>query len=112
MSIAVVDFTVANTVDWSLVFNLTRDGEPWDVTGYSAKMQMRSTPDTRPAAATMTTEAGTLIAAGTTLTMDFPRGLAMGVPAGTYVYDCLLINGDEVTRAFVGTVTVEQGITR
>jgi|GEM_PF-5007079 len=116
---AVVDFTVPNNADWSLTFALVDDETElaFDLTGYSATMQLRSPPDADKAHATFSTESGTLIVsedpAEGEIELRVPAGLAYGIPAGSYNFDMILIgDGGDRIRAVVGTATVEQGVSR
>lgn len=109
---ATVDFSAANNGPWKLRFNLTREGQPWDVEDYEARMQMRASAAADVAAAEFSTAVGTLRVDGTALVLDAPRGITLGIPAGAYVYDVLMTRGDETIRAIEGTITVKQGVTR
>ncbi|MDX1729870.1 MAG: hypothetical protein R3184_01905 [Aurantimonas coralicida] len=109
---ATVNFSVANTTDWRLTLNLTRDGGDWDLSGYSARMQMRSPAASDTPAVELSTEAETIVLDGSTLRIAVPRALALGVPAGSYAYDIVLSDDLETVRAIAGTATVIQGVTR
>lgn len=90
------------------------DGAARDLTGFSARMQVRATIDTPTPAASLTSPAGgltitaatgridALITAADTAAMTFSRA----------VYDLELVNGAEVERAFSGFVTLSREVTR
>lgn len=110
---ATLNFTMANNVGRRIRVNMTLNGEPWDLSGYTAaRMQLRSPAASDVAVLTLTTAAGTLELDGTALVIDVPRGLALGVPPGTYDHDVLFFSDVETRRPLKGTVIVEQGVTR
>lgn len=111
-TITVVDMTLSNNADWRVTFNVTRQGAPFNMTGYAAKMQLRSADELDVPVASLGTADGTISISGDALSIAYPAAKARAVAAGDYLYDLLLIGNGETRRAFVGTVTVEQGLTR
>lgn len=97
-------------------------GNPKDLTGYTARAQMRSAITDAGTLLDMTTENGQLVLGGdtgvvtfelddaTTAAIDWPAGRATQLIG---VYQLELIAGDGfVTRLLKGTVTVDPEITR
>lgn len=110
---ATLNFTLSNNVGRRIRVNMTLNGEPWDLSMYqSARMQLRSPAANDLAVLTLSTEAGTLAFDGSALVIDVPRGLALGVPPGSYEHDVLFFSESDTRRPLKGTVTVEQGVTR
>lgn len=85
-----------------------------DLTGYTARMQVRIQVDSASTVLDLTTENGRIIlggAAGTiNLTVDAVTTAAL--TAGQYVYDLELVNGAVVDRLIMGTFLVRPEVTR
>jgi hypothetical protein len=89
-------------------------GVPVNLTGYTARMQVR---DTITAASTLfsfTTENGGISLGGTagTITVTASATTTAAVAAGCYVYDLELISGATVYRLVQGQFTVDGEVTR
>jgi hypothetical protein len=91
------------------------NGSPINLTGYTARMQVRkkhTSPD--PPLLTFTTENGAITlggAAGTIAVVGLAT-LTDDVDVKTGVYDLELVNGTEVTRLIEGAVTITPEVTR
>ncbi len=88
---------------------------PIDLTGYTARMQVRrkhSAAD--PALISFTTENGgiTLGGAAGTIVVEGLATLTDDLPAKPCVYDLELVNGTVVTRLIEGAVTITPEVTR
>ncbi len=105
----------ANNAPWAKAFRMTRDGTAVDLTGAVMRMQLRQAATPYDPVMLLSTDNGRLVVD------DGPNGLwsvkvevavAVQVPAGAYDHDMLvrLRTGEEI-RAYVGTVTVDRGIT-
>ena len=91
------------------------DGSAINLTGYTARMQLRSSVDASGAAVLeLTTENNRIVLGGTAGTIDLSVSAAsMGsVTANTYVYDLELVSGAVVTRLVQGTFQVRAEVTR
>lgn len=100
--------TWARTITWK-----DTDGEPYNLTGYTARMSLKSGGVT---ALSLTTENGRITLGGDTgiINLVIDAGDAEGLPAGSYAYDLELVSGDEtpwVTRLLEGFITVIQNTT-
>lgn len=88
------------------------NGDPVNLTGYTARMQLREK-FTSTAVLTLTTSNG-----GLTLT-PLTGGIAVSatavqteaIPAGFYLYDLELTSGSEITRLIQGQITVRAQVT-
>jgi hypothetical protein len=88
------------------------NGDPVNLTGYTARMQLREK-FTSDAVLTLTTSNG-----GLTLT-PLTGGIAViataaqteVIPAGFYLYDLELTSGSEITRLIQGQITVRAQVT-
>lgn len=99
------------------LFTITQYGVPFDLTGYTAKLQVRRTHNDRTALATLTSSpvAGMVIEPllGRIAVSLLPTATAT-LPAVAGVYDLLLTetaNG-RVTRLLGGRFTITAGVTR
>lgn len=90
------------------------DGSPIDVTGYTAKMQVRASKADSTALLTLQTGSGiTLGGAAGTITLNASASATGGIDAGGYVYDLEMTSSDgTVTRLIEGAFTVSGQVTR
>ena len=99
-------------------FVIKENGTPKNLTGYTARMQIRRTKDSADAVVDMRTEAGFdgLISLG-----DLTGEVILNVPEsftkeivvfGRCVYDFELVTGAVVTRLMEGVITISQEVTR
>ncbi|TPK15163.1 hypothetical protein FJ872_19385 [Mesorhizobium sp. B2-5-9] len=112
MTLATVNLKAANNEDWRLTLSLTADGDPVDLAGYAARMQVKSAPEDNAPLATLSTEVGGLTIDGSSLLIFLPADKTRGLRGGIYHYDLLLTIAGSVTRVCAGTITVDEGITR
>ena len=88
---------------------------PVDLTGYTARMQARSTVDSTTTIFSWTSGGGQLVLGGAagTITLAIADSVSATYPAGTYVYDLELESGGgETTRLLQGTFTIVAEVTR
>lgn len=98
----------------SLIWN-DAAGDPINLTGYTARMQVRrkhSSAD--PALLSFTTEDGSITLGGSagTVTVVGLATLTDDLTIKSGVYDLELVNGAEVTRLIEGAVTITPEVTR
>lgn len=89
-------------------------GTPVNLTGYTAKMQVRLGINEPTAAVEVTNTSGIVLggSAGTiAITISATQMTALTAPQ-TYVYDLRLTSGDVVTRLIDGTFTTVPAVTR
>lgn len=99
--------------NWNQGFELLdANGAALDITGADIRLTVRKT----------ATDASALIAATTsnylTLTVptegkfeiDVPKATMGAIPAGTYPYDCVRVNGSKWEWLFGGEIIVRQGV--
>lgn len=89
-------------------------GAPVNVTGYTARMQVRETLTAASTLLSFTTENGGITLGGIagTITVTATAETTAAVSAGCYVYDLELINGATVYRLVQGQFTVDGEVTR
>ena len=90
-------------------------GSAVDLTGYTARMQVRTSIDAAGAATlSLTTENGRIVLGGTagTIMLSAEATATQAVTAGSYVYDLELVSGSTVTRLVQGSFTLRGEVTR
>jgi hypothetical protein len=90
-----------------------QDGDPINVTGYSAAMQVRSKPCTDPIL-TLTSSNGKIALGGAlgTITLTLAATETDDLTPGTYIYDLELTLSGVVTRLIEGSFTVSPEVTK
>lgn len=85
-----------------------------NLTGYTARMQLRTSLNSGSVALELTTENSRIAlgGAGGTISLLISATDTAALGAGTYVYDLELVSGSVVTRLLKGTVTVDPEVTR
>lgn len=106
------------TVEQGSTFNLTlvykdQRGYVIDLTGYSARMQMRSSVNSSTVALELTTANGRISIDGTSgkITLSIAAADTAGL-SGAGVYDLELVNGLIVQRILEGSYTISPEVTR
>ncbi len=94
---------------------LGADNEPIDLTGYTARMHVRTHPDDDEFILDLTTENGRIALGGTagTVTLTVDDATMSDTPAGSYYYDLELVSpGLVVTDLVEGQFNVSREVTR
>ena len=88
-------------------------GIPVDLTGYSARMQIRPFHYSEDILVNLTNGSGiTLGASAGTITVLIDPSSTVNIPAGDYVYDLELVTGSNVYRLVEGKFIVTPEVTR
>ena len=117
MAAATVNLTVEQGATWSQALQW-KTGTPAtavDLTGYTARMDVRRTATSSETAVELTTENSRIaITAGTgTVTLSLTAAITAVLTAGSYIYDLELVSsGGQVTRLCQGKFTVSAEVTR
>ena len=86
---------------------------PQDITGYTAKMQMRSYPDSPDAVLTLDTTSGITITGATgTIALHATATQTGAIDEGPYYYDLEIYSGTDTTRVAQGQIVVSAQVTR
>ena len=87
---------------------------PINLTGYTARMQVRNDYSSPTFIIELTTENGRIALGGVNGTIDLtiPANLTTLFIAGVYIYDLELINNSDVYRLIQGTFTVNAEVTK
>lgn len=113
---AVYDFCINQGTDLTVPLVLTdATGEPVDLEGYTAAMQIRTLVESPEAVDTLTTGNGRILleADQGKLTLKFPNEVTALFPAQQMVYDVEITSGGgEITRILQGKVSVSPEVTR
>lgn len=84
-----------------------------DLTGYTARMELRLSASSKRVVDRLTTENSRISIEKETLTLLWPHEVTENLPAGSYVYDLELApEGGEVTRVLSGRVQVCKEVTQ
>lgn len=88
-------------------------GNPINLTGYSAKMQVRTATDATSVLLELSTANGRITLGGVlgTISLNAPAS-AMNFAGGVYVYDLELTSGSTVTRVVMGSFTNRAEVTQ
>jgi len=109
------DITIEQGATFQLNLVWTYDGDPIDLTGYTARMQVRRTHKSDSALLSFTTENGAITLGGVagTIAIQGAATLTDDVPAKPCVYDLEMVSaGGIVTRLIEGAATVTPEVTR
>lgn len=112
MTAAVYNLVIDQGSDFGVQLALTEDGSVKDLTGYSARAQLRSKKASVDKAAdftcTVTNPTGGLV------TMSLGNTITSSLAAGIYYYDLELFTASDaiVTRLIEGQATITQEVTR
>jgi hypothetical protein len=115
MTAGIYNFTIDQGSTWTLqLIYKDPNGTPINLTGYTAKMQVRRKFDSSTAVLTLTSlPGGGITITGITGTIDL---LATDeqtevIEGGLYVYDLELNNGGAITRLIQGQITISPQVT-
>ena len=105
------DFTLEQGTTFSREITVQDSGSAMNLTGYTPRMQMRSTHDSSTIALTFTATVSN--AAQGKISLSATDTLTSAVEEGIYVYDLEIeSSGGTVTRLMEGNVTVTPEVTR
>lgn len=106
--------TIDQGTTWRQLMTYKEDGDPTDLTTYTARMQIRPSFESATVLATLTTANGGITLGGAlgTVLLTLTATQTAAIPPGTYLYDLELVNGPEVTRLVEGQVVVRPEVTR
>lgn len=108
------DFTIRPGTDWSQTLTWTSGGNPVDLTGWAAHMQIRSGPG-GPVFADISTTAGGITLGGTagTITLAITHTVTSQWGWGSAYYDLLMTSDTGLVSCLLsGRVLAEPGITQ
>ena len=113
MALARRDFTIPQGVTWSQTLRWRTDGTPVNLSGYTARMHVRTTPSA-PLAADLSTENGRITLGGVagTVALNLPQTVTSGFAPRRHVYDLWLYSADgTATRLVDGGIEVSASVT-
>jgi hypothetical protein len=101
--------TLSRTITWR-----DTNGQPINLTNYTARMQVRSDYESTTVILDFTTQNGAITLGGVlgTITITASAEAMSAVSSGSYVYDLELVFGSVVTRLIQGTFAVNVEVTR
>jgi hypothetical protein len=116
MAATTYDITIEQGATFSLVITYKDNDTPVNLTGYTARMQVRSTMESATVLIELTTGAdGRIVLGGSagTITMTIAATDTAALTAGRAVYDLELVSGGGiVTRLIQGVCTISRNVTR
>lgn len=109
------DLCIPQGATFSRVIKWKADGTLVNLTGYTARAQIRPTAASATTTLSLTTENGRIALGGSagTITLSISATDTAAIAAGRYVYDLELVSaGGIVTRLLQGVVMVSANVTR
>jgi hypothetical protein len=109
------DLCIPAGATFSRVIRYKADGSNVNLTGYTARMQIRPAAASATTTLSLTTENTRIALGGTagTITLSISATDTAAIASGRYVYDLELVSaGGIVTRLLQGIVTVSANVTR
>lgn len=109
------DLCILQGATFSKVITWKADGVAVNLTGYTARMQIRATADAATPLIELTTANGRIALGGSagTITLTISATDTAALTAGRAVYDLELVSsGGIVTRLVQGVVTISRNVTR
>ena len=112
MSAARYDLVIDQGSDFAIEFTVKESGSAKNLTGYSARAQLRPSKNSSTLSATFT--CGIATPANGKITMTLPNATSKLLTAGRYHYDLEIFTSSDalVTRLLFGEVTLTQEVTR
>ena len=115
MAIAgIYNITMDQGAQWTLqVVYDNNNGTPFDLTGYTARMQVRPKFGSDNAVLTISSPSSGIVITPLTGTLNLTATTAQtgDIPGGFYVYDLEISSGGVVTRLMQGSVTIRDQVT-
>jgi hypothetical protein len=95
-----------------LTYKNSCDGSPIDVSGYTAKMQLRTEADSSTVVFELSSANGRISITGNQITLSIADTDTATIPDGRYVYDLVLHSTGVSTRLLEGYFDVKTDVTR
>lgn len=114
---AIIEYDISTEQGSSLSRVVTysdANSSPINLTGYTARMQVRPRASSGYAYLTLTSPSGGLTLGGTTgtITILVDGSVTSAIPAGNYVYDLEVVNGAYVDKVMGGDFSLSAEVTR
>jgi len=115
MTAGIYNFTMDQGSVWDLEITYQDPNNvPINLTGYTAKMQLRTDYNSPNADLTLTTGGGGIVITGATGVIDISATAAQtaNLAPAFYVYDLELTSGTNISRLIQGQITVAEQVTQ
>jgi hypothetical protein len=115
MTAGIYNFTMDQGSVWDLEITYQDpNGTPINLTGFTAKMQLRKEYNSTIADLTLTTGGGGIVISGATGKIDISASAAQTAVLDPtyYVYDLELTSGTNISRLIQGQITVAEQVTQ
>lgn len=108
------DFELDQGADWVIPIELyDAEDNQMDLSGFTARMQIRASAGSGKVSDELTTENGRLSIEGGTITARWPNAVTTAMSAGRYVYDLEIVSADGlVARVLEGNFILHREVTR
>lgn len=108
------DFELDQGADWVIPIELyDAEDKQMDLSGFTARMQIRASAGSGKVSDELTTENGRLSIEGCTITARWPNAVTTAMSAGRYVYDLEIVSADGlVARVLEGNFILHREVTR
>ncbi len=103
------NITIDQGSDFSIQLTVKESGTAKNLTGFSARAQLRPTQTSSTLSATFT--CAITNASGGVMTMSLPYSTTASLTGGKYTYDLEIYTGSVVQRLIQGTATVRANVT-
>ena len=108
-----LDFHIDQGTDCRCPLCFLDDYSELDLTGCTARMEVRPSASSERVVDLLTTENWRITIRGSSLTVYWPHAVTEALPEGAWVYDLELVtSGGEVTRVLCGRLIVSKEVTR
>ena len=97
---------------FSLNFDVATDGVAWNLSTYSAAMQVRKSANDATTLLDLSSPSDIVMTSGGNVTVTVPAATMATLPAGRWVYDFELDSGSVVTRLLEGRFIVSAEVTQ
>lgn len=115
MSAGIYDITIEQGATFTLSLTWKDStGNPVNLTGYSARMQVRTSYEAEDTLVSLTSSGGDIVLGGAlgTIIITIAASATQTLQLDEAVYDLELVNGATVTRLLQGRATVSREVTR
>ena len=108
-----LDFHIDQGTDCRCPLCFLDDYSELDLTGCTARMEVRPSASSERVVDLLATENGRITIRGSSLIVYWPHAVTEALPEGTWVYDLELVtSGGEVARVLCGRLIVSKEVTR
>jgi hypothetical protein len=110
---AQVDLCLPQGQTWDTTIEWSADGNPVNLTGWTARMMLRTTAEAASPTVSLSTATSTMTASNGVIGLSYSAVSSAAITAATYLYDLEVVNpSGAVRRLMEGRAVVSREITR